>query len=164
MGHILVDFDKTLAFYESWEKNKSNLGHPIPAMVERVKRWLAAGLEVRIFTARASENSPNWREDVARIQGWCVKFIGMALPVTNQKDMDTLAIWDDLAVTVEPNTGWRWSAEMATRLDGPQDPLTSEEEFFFSEVSVGRKEYAPLKKDYWEAPVDDGFELPTETE
>lgn len=31
-----------------------NHGDPIPAMLERVKQWIAEGRDVRIFTARAS--------------------------------------------------------------------------------------------------------------
>lgn len=159
MGHILVDFDRTLAFYESWEKSGRVLGHPIPAMVERVRRWLDDGLEVRIFTARASESNPNWREDTAAIQRWCVVYLGTALPVTNQKDFETVAIWDDLAVTVESNTGWRWSSEISHKC--PKDPLTYEEEAEFCDIAAGRKEYAPLKKEKWVyEPKDEEYEAP----
>jgi len=52
-GWIGVDFDCTLAEYHGW--NGGELGPPIPAMVERVKAWLAEGREVRIFTARVAE-------------------------------------------------------------------------------------------------------------
>lgn len=148
MGHILVDFDKTLAFYDTWEKNGANLGHPIPAMVERIKRWLSKGQEVRIFTARASSNNPRRDSDVKKIQGWCTEFLGQPLPITNEKDFETIAIWDDRAVTVEPNTGWRWSAELP---EGHQDPLTFEEEAEFGDIALGRMEYAGLKKEQWVA-------------
>lgn len=144
MGHILVDFDKTLAFYETWEKNGSNLGHPIPAMVERVKRWLSEGKEVRIFTARASSNNPRRDADIKKISLWCLEYVGATLAVTNEKDFETIAIWDDRAVTVESNTGWRWAAELP---EGHKDPLTYEEEAEFGEIAVGRKEYEGLKKD-----------------
>jgi hypothetical protein len=50
-GWIGVDFDGTLAEYGSWQ-GPGHTGKPIPAMVERVKRWKEEGREVRIFTAR----------------------------------------------------------------------------------------------------------------
>lgn len=122
-GHILVDFDRTIATYSSWAANGTNLGDPIPAMVERVRRWIEAGEDVRIFTARAAPNNPRVGEDTVAIQLWCREHVGMVLPVTNQKDFTTKAIWDDLAVTLEPNTGWRMTASMDDK-----DPLTHKEE------------------------------------
>lgn len=102
---ILVDFDRTLAHYESWEKNGANLGAPIPDMVDRVKRWLAKGKDVRIFTARAHESNPRWGSDIANIKRWCMEHIGRDLPVQCWKSFEAEAIWDDLAVSVEANTG-----------------------------------------------------------
>jgi hypothetical protein len=51
-GWIGVDLDGTLAHYDGW-KGADHIGAPIPAMVERVKGWLAEGKTVKIFTARA---------------------------------------------------------------------------------------------------------------
>lgn len=102
---ILVDFDRTLATYESWEKNGSALGEPIPAMMERVKFWLAKGKDVRIFTARAADNNPRREGDIKAIEAWCDQYIGHPLPVQNWKDFTCEAIWDDLAFSVEANTG-----------------------------------------------------------
>jgi hypothetical protein len=48
---IGVDFDGTLAEYIDW-CGWNTFGKPIPLMVERVKRWIAEGREVRIVTAR----------------------------------------------------------------------------------------------------------------
>jgi hypothetical protein len=105
MPHILVDFDRTLAQYESWEKNGTDIGPPIPLMVNRVKGWLDQGLDVRIFTARASCKGERLTSEVKLIQDWCETHIGRRLPVQNYKDFDTVEIWDDLAVAVIPNTG-----------------------------------------------------------
>lgn len=102
---ILVDFDRTLATYESWETNGSSLGRPIQAMLDRVKYWLDMGKDVRIFTARAAANNPRRESDIAKIEDWCVEHVGQVLPVQNWKDFTTEAIWDDLAFSVEPNTG-----------------------------------------------------------
>lgn len=123
-GYILVDFDRTLATYTTWEQMGPTLGDPIPAMVERVRRWLAAGEDVRIFTARAAPNNPRLELDTAAIRDWTRTHVGQALEVTNQKDFMCKAIWDDIATTVEANTGWRWSASTESQ----PDPLNHEEE------------------------------------
>lgn len=101
-GWIGVDLDGTIAKYESW-KGPEHVGEPIPLMVERVREWLARGIDVRIFTARVS-NDPG---DVARkaIQRWCELHVGAALPVTCCKDYAMVELWDDRAVQVIPNTG-----------------------------------------------------------
>lgn len=94
-----MDFDKTLAYYD-YSRGKTHLGDPIPLMVQRVQRWLAAEQEVRIFTARAM--SP---ESAALIKLWSAEHIGQVLPVTNIKDYTMAALYDDKAIQVEPNTG-----------------------------------------------------------
>jgi hypothetical protein len=50
-GWIGVDLDGCLAKYDKWV-SIDHIGEPITPMVERVKRWLREGREVRIFTAR----------------------------------------------------------------------------------------------------------------
>lgn len=99
-GWIGVDLDGTLAHYESSQFPK--IGAPIARMVERVKAWLAEGVDVRIFTARVCDGDP---ETVAYIQEWCLEHIGVVLPVTNLKDYMMVELWDDRAVQVIPNTG-----------------------------------------------------------
>lgn len=108
-GWIGVDFDGTLAMYTEW-KGPTHCGEPIMPMVDRVKAWLAAGVEVRIFTARVSHDGSAKRmaeADDARfaIVNWCWQHIGTALRVTNQKDYAMLELWDDRAVQVRMNTG-----------------------------------------------------------
>lgn len=110
-GWIAVDLDGTLATYDKF-MGLHVIGEPIPLMVERVKRWLAAGKDVRIFTARVSQSL--WRprpEDVYRtviaIEDWCEKHIGERLPVTCIKDAEMDELWDDRAVQVIKNTGVR---------------------------------------------------------
>lgn len=105
-GWVGVDLDGTLAFYEGW-KGPAHVGAPIPAMVERVQRWLADGqYDVKIFTARVSTRD---REEaaavVAAIQLWCEEHIGARLEVTCVKDYAMVELWDDRAVQVVPNTG-----------------------------------------------------------
>lgn len=116
-GWIGVDLDGTLAEYTEW-KSFEHIGEPIPEMVNRVKKWLAAGRDVRIFTARVdggevalSMGNPAGEQfrDVSRvtelIQDWCMEHIGARLPVTCRKDYGMVELWDDRAVQVIPNTG-----------------------------------------------------------
>lgn len=104
-GWIGVDFDGTLAHYEDFE-GELIFGAPIPAMVEKVRKALAAGYEVRIFTARVSHPDPESAQLVRiAIQNWCYEHIGVYLAVTNVKDFAMLELWDDRAVQVVSNTG-----------------------------------------------------------
>lgn len=110
-GWIGVDLDGTLAFYDTW-KGKGHIGEPVPAMLARVKQWLADGREVRIFTARVSPqacslNGDTLEETAAPIYSWCLLHLGVVLPVTHEKDMAMIQLWDDRCVQVLPNTGQR---------------------------------------------------------
>ena len=51
-GWIGVDLDGTLAHYNGWV-DETHIGEPIQGMADRVRGWLADGIDVRIFTARA---------------------------------------------------------------------------------------------------------------
>ena len=56
---IAVDFDGTLAKWGCpWPEDYKATGDPIPMMVERVKKWLVEGEDVRIFTARMDGYHP----------------------------------------------------------------------------------------------------------
>src|SRR6185295_15163214 len=98
--------DGTLARYDGW-RGVAHIGEPVPAMLERVKEWLDAGIEVRIFTARVCRTGDELTEALQPIQCWCLEHIGCVLPVTNVKDFGMVELWDDRAVQVEPNTGRR---------------------------------------------------------
>lgn len=98
-GWIGVDLDGTLAKYGGWQ-GPLNIGEPIPAMLDRIKQWVAEGVEVRIFTARACIP-----EQIVPIQEWLVSHGLPSLQVTNIKDFSMIALWDDRAVQVEMNTG-----------------------------------------------------------
>jgi hypothetical protein len=101
-GWIGVDLDGTLALYNGWQ-GAGHIGEPVPLMVERVRAWRAQGIDVRIFTARISdEREPN---ALTAIQRWCHEHLGEVLPVTNVKDFGMVELWDDRAVTVEKNSG-----------------------------------------------------------
>lgn len=102
---IGVDLDGTLAHYDKW-KGPEHIGEPIPCMVERVRSWLGAGINLAILTARVSV--PEQR-DVSEIviQRWCILHLGMTLPITCRKDYGMIELWDDRAIQVVKNTGER---------------------------------------------------------
>ncbi len=104
-GWIGVDLDGTLAYYDGW-RGITYIGKPIEPMVDRIKVWLAAGIDVRIFTARMAEPSQMQRSAfVQALHGW---LRGAGLPtlgVTNVKDFGMIELWDDRAVQVTENTG-----------------------------------------------------------
>lgn len=95
---IGVDLDATLAHYDRWMGG--HIGHPIPAMVERAKGWLAEGKTVKIFTARAADP-----KNIPGVHAWVLEHIGSYLEVTNLKDKHMVALWDDVAVRVVKNKG-----------------------------------------------------------
>ncbi len=114
-GWIGVDLDGTLAIDVVGPYIPGQIGEPIPAMVERVKGWIAQGIEVKIFTARASGHN---RDGAAKttlamqmtrdvIGDWCEKHIGKRLDITAEKDYRMLESWDDRAIQVVKNTGER---------------------------------------------------------
>lgn len=104
-----MDLDGTLARYEGWQ-GVEHIGEPIPAMLARVKQWLAEGVEVRIFTARVWNSDPtsvDVFDTVSIINTWCEKHLGQRLKVTCQKDFGMVELWDDRCVQVVMNTGIR---------------------------------------------------------
>lgn len=103
MGWIAVDLDGTLAERDDsrdW-RGQDDIGNPIEPMVELVKKWLADGRHVKIFTARASypDFDPQYVED------WCEEHLGQVLEITCKKDSECEAIYDDIAFHVVRNTG-----------------------------------------------------------
>lgn len=106
---IGVDLDGTLAEYNRGdlrEHGNTYIGPPIPAMVDRVRDWLNRGYEVRIFTARVSEDHPGELKNIRdAISAWCNIHIGQPLMITNIKDYNMIELWDDRAIQVIPNTG-----------------------------------------------------------
>lgn len=111
-GWTGVDLDGTLAVDDmpSGVYEPRHIGRPIPEMVNRVKAWLAAGEDVRIFTARVSGSRNGGvtpEESRMLIEVWCKTVFGRILPITCIKDFKMKALWDDRAIQVEKNTGRR---------------------------------------------------------
>jgi hypothetical protein len=98
---IGVDLDGTLA-HTTHSDDDTEIGHPIPAMVDRVKLWLSEGKEVRILTARAFDPSEGFMNAVEQ---WCQDNIGQILDVTCEKDPGLEVLYDDRVRQVERNTG-----------------------------------------------------------
>ncbi len=104
VGWIAVDLDGTLAEYHGWVA-ADNIGQPIRLMVDRVRLWLDEGRDVRIFTARGSVGEADRELAYPAIRIWCLKHLGRELPITNVKDVRMIALYDDRAKQVVPNTG-----------------------------------------------------------
>ena len=103
-GWIGVDIDGVLAKYDRWQ-GLDVIGEPIPAMVDRVKRWLAEGRDVRVFTARASAEEGYLTISLQTIETWCSTHLGCVLPITCRKDWMMAELWDDRAIQVQKNIG-----------------------------------------------------------
>ncbi|WP_406706992.1 hypothetical protein [Sodalis sp.] len=98
MGWIGVDLNGTLA--EARTGQGTRIGKPVVPMMQRIRRWLSEGRDVRIFTARAAT-----ADGVRAVQNW-LRTQGLpALTVTNMKDSEMLQLWDDRAIRVVKNTG-----------------------------------------------------------
>jgi len=100
---IGVDLDGTLAHdvsASSGSRSLGEIGTPIKPMLERLKRWIAEGRTVKIFTARAS--SPR---QVVLVKRWLASHGLPPLEVTNVKDLRMIELWDDRCVQVMTNSG-----------------------------------------------------------
>lgn len=123
-GWIGVDLDGTLAHYDHW-RGPNHIGEPVPKMLARVKKHLAAGDEVRIMTARvyplpfihpdddrmqfvgANDRETSANMAAIAILAWCERHLGRRLPITCQKDYGMISLYDDRVVQIVPNTGER---------------------------------------------------------
>jgi len=98
-GWIGVDLDGTLAEYSGW-KGPEYIGPPIQTMLDRVNEWIAGGVEVKIFTARATVP-----EQLPYVQAWLDEYGLGHLEITNVKDFRMIQLWDDRCIQVMSNTG-----------------------------------------------------------
>jgi hypothetical protein len=98
-GWIGVDLDGTLAYADSLS-GTSQIGDPIPKMVDLVREMTGEGYRIKIFTARASDAG-----QVYSIREWLRKNGLPDLEITNIKDFDMIRLYDDRAVQVIANTG-----------------------------------------------------------
>lgn len=101
---IGVDLDGTLAMHDKWQ-GPGYIGAPIPAMVQRVRQVLAAGYQVKVFTARMANEDLDVSEFLQAWIKWSQENFGQVLEATCKKDYGMVELWDDRAVAVETNTG-----------------------------------------------------------
>lgn len=90
-GAIAVDLDKTMAHYTDY-KGPGVIGKPIAAQVDQVKKMLAEGEDVWIYTARAKDP-----EAIPALRDFAKKNIGQELPITNVKYPEFAKFIDDRA-------------------------------------------------------------------
>lgn len=102
---IGFDLDHTLAEYDSGYWHANYIGRPILPMLNLLRAIRAAGIEVRIVTARVNAQAPDPEAACHAIEHWCREHVGEVLPVTNQKDYEMLLLFDDRAIQVKPNSG-----------------------------------------------------------
>ena len=113
--HYAVDLDGTLAVYDHWRGHR-HIGEPIPRMVDRVKKLLADGHKVTIFTARVADEmtassfdlldkAAHYRGIREIIEEWCRMHIGQVLPITCIKKPYFHAFLDDRAEQILLNDG-----------------------------------------------------------
>lgn len=104
-----VDFDGTLAKHGGWGPITNDTA-PILPIFEMVQSLLKQGVKVKIMTARACCPIKS-----AAIEQWCLHHLGTKLEVTNKKDGYMVALYDDLAVAVERDTGKLLSPDLHGR-------------------------------------------------
>jgi hypothetical protein len=94
-----VDLDGTLAH---WDHGSSieTIGEPVPAMMALVKKMVANGIRVKIFTARAQDP-----EQLPIIRKWLTENGLSDLEITNVKDYAMQRLYDDRCIQVERNSG-----------------------------------------------------------
>ncbi|MEM8550702.1 MAG: hypothetical protein AAGF10_07920, partial [Verrucomicrobiota bacterium] len=71
-----------------------------PSMKLRIQRWLQAGYQVKIITARASIP-----ESLPPIEKWLHKQGLGGLEITNKVDANMVELWDDRAIHMQANSG-----------------------------------------------------------
>ena len=102
---IAFDLDGTLAKYDGW-KGIEHIGEPIAStvLIARLLNWM--GKKVKILTARAApRDGDDGSKARAYVEAWCEQHLGFKPEVTHLKDASMVALFDDRAVAVEPNTG-----------------------------------------------------------
>lgn len=99
-GWIGVDLDGTLAEYSGWS---NEIGLPIPKMVQRVKRWINEGKDIRILTARGTSSKKH--KQLIKIHEWVKEHIGTPLEITSEKDFQMILLYDDRVIQVDANEG-----------------------------------------------------------
>ena len=93
---IGCDLDGTLAKYDGW-KGWDHIGDPVPNMVTRIKNYMARGITVKIWTARASKvslarNNLEFSQMEKVIQDWTEKHLGKRLEVVARESLKEVRV------------------------------------------------------------------------
>lgn len=108
---IGFDLDGTLVKYTSGDSSHCRIGEPIQPMCDLLKKYLDDGWRIKIMTARVGPHGDHPKAEEQRlgsikaVQDWTERTFGKRLEVTCCKDFLMVALFDDLAVQVEGNTG-----------------------------------------------------------
>lgn len=110
---VAVDLDGTLAEHDPDKPfDPDHIGEPIRSRVEQVKKWVDAGIEVLIFTARATET-----KNIPVIEEWLVGCGLGGLQITNRKTPKIGLIIDDRAHHAPPNADKEFVTKAAKLTD-----------------------------------------------
>lgn len=74
-------------------------------LIAKLLHWL--GKKIKIMTARVAPRTGKDDSEKARgyVEKWCEKNLGFVPDITYVKDASMVALFDDRAVAVQPNTG-----------------------------------------------------------
>ena len=97
---IGFDLDGTLA-KDTSRLRDTTIGEPIPVMVEKAKRYIEAGEDVRLFTARAYRMTPDVE---GALKEWCKEHLGKVIPIQAHKDHELMFFYDDRCRCVHDET------------------------------------------------------------
>lgn len=109
MTVLAIDLDGTLIPYSHENYHHLYFPDPVPAMAERVVRWIEEGHEVVIFTSRLAFKNIDRARFELELAVWSKRHFGKELTATCIKEPSFKEIWDDRAVAVEQDTGRRLS-------------------------------------------------------
>lgn len=98
-GWIGIDLDGTLARSDNL-LDLSQIGSPVPKMLNFVNQLILEGHRIKIFTARAADP-----DQITLIKKWLGENGLPELEITNIKDFGMILLYDDRAVQVVTNTG-----------------------------------------------------------
>lgn len=109
LNYIAFDLDGTLAKHRRADGSSIDysreIGEPVPAMVELAKKYLAEGVEIRIVTARMSQEWGDADAQRAMIGAWCREHLGITPVIQAHKSGGMICLYDDLAIGVVADTG-----------------------------------------------------------
>jgi hypothetical protein len=103
--YVAFDLDGTMTMNDGW-KGPDYIGEPIPEVIQMIVVLRTHDIPVKVFTARAATtNQDEFHRSTMAINAFCEKHIGEQLPITAEKDMYCIRIFDDRARQVVENEG-----------------------------------------------------------